>query len=100
MSDDAGVSSAQRGGRPDEKAKLVPDAEAPSDGSGETAGEDGSSRSAFGVLKKRSEKSLERFIITFVVVNLILAVRLQQPRQEPHHVGGSRSAHFCRVPAL
>ena len=40
-----------------------------------TAG--GESKTAAEVLKMRSEKSLEMFILTFVVVNLILAVRVQ-----------------------
>ena len=79
MPTDTEASGAQRDDLADEKTELVPDAEAPSDGSGETTVEDGSADSAFVVLKKRSETSLKRFIITFAVVNLILAVRVQQP---------------------
>ena len=75
MPTDTEASGAQRDDLADEETELVPDAEAPSDGSGETTAEDGSADSAFVVLKERSEKSLERFIITFAVVNLILAVR-------------------------
>ena len=81
MPGDTGASGAQRDDLPDEETELVPeqDAQAPSDDGAAGATEDGSADSAFVALKKRSEKSLERFIITFVVVNLILAVRLQQP---------------------
>ena len=82
MPGDTEASGAQRGDRPDEKTGLVAgqDAEAPSDGAGGTTGsERGAGGSAFVVLKKRSEKSLERFIITSAVVNLILVVRVQQP---------------------
>ena len=76
MSDDAGASGAQRGD--EEKGLMDQGSEASSDGAGATT-KDGSADSAFVVLKKRSEKSLERFIITFAVVNPILAVRVQQP---------------------